>query len=333
MAGSAGKSGSGGASAGSAASPPAALTLVSGPEELLADRAVAEVVAAARIADPSVEICDLAPGALQPGGFAELVSPSLFGEAKVVVLRGIQDLGSDQAEEIKRYLGDPAEQIVLVLTHPGGVKGKAVLDAVRKYKPVVVDCPKLTKPAERIAFLRNEFRRERRAVTEEAAQIIADAVGSELRELAAAADQLLADTEGTIDEAVVARYYSGQAEVSGFTVADLTVEGRLGEALEQLRFALDTGVASVLITSALATGVRQIGKVASAGPGARDLGMPPWRVDKIRRQARGWTPDGLTVALQAVAKADAAVKGASADPAYALEKCLVTIAGARSPQR
>ena len=312
---------------------PAPLTLVTGPEELLADRAVAEVVAAARAADPAVEICDLAPGALQPGSFAELVSPSLFGEAKVVVLRGIQDLGSDQAEEIKRYLSDPAEQIVLVLTHPGGVKGKALLDAVRKLKPVVIDCPKLTKPAERITFLRGEFRRQRRTITEEAAQAVADAVGSDLRELAAAADQLLSDTEGTVDEAVVAKYYNGQAEVSGFTVADLTVEGRLGEALEQLRFALDTGVASVLITSALATGVRQIGKVASAGPNVRDLGMPPWRVDKIRRQARAWTPDGLTVALRAVATADAAVKGAAADPAYALEKCIVAVVGARSATR
>lgn len=291
---------SGAASNGAA---PAPLTLVTGPEELLADRAVAEVVAAARAADASVEICDLAPGALQAGAFAELVSPSLFGEAKVVVLRGIQDLGADQGEEVKRYLADPAEQIVLVLTHPGGVKGKALLDAVRKHKPVVVDCPKLTKPGERTTFLRAEFRRARRAITEEAAQV------------------------------VVARYYSGQAEVSGFTVADLAVEGRLAEALAQLRFALDTGVASVLITSALATGVRQIGRVAAAGPNARDLGMPPWRVDKIRRQARAWTPDGLTAALRAVATADAAVKGAAADPAYALEKCIVAVVGARSAQR
>jgi DNA polymerase-3 subunit delta len=312
------------------AAPPPPLTLVTGPEEFLVDRAVAAVIAAARAAEPAVEICDMAPGTLQPGTFAELVSPSLFGEAKVVVVRAVQDLATAQADEIKRYLTDPAEQIVLVLTHSGGAKGKALLDAVRKLKPEIVDCPKLTKPAERMTFLRGEFRRARRAISDEAAQIVVDAVGSDLRELAAAADQLLADTEGAVDEATVAKYYTGQAEVSGFTIADLTVEGRLGEALEQLRFALDTGVASVLITSALATGVRQIGKVASAGRDTRDLGMPPWKVDKIRRQMRSWTPDGLTVALRAVATADAAVKGAAADPAYALEKCLVTIVSARS---
>jgi DNA polymerase III subunit delta len=312
------------------AAPPPALTLVTGPEEFLVDRAVAAVVAAGRAADPAIEICDMAPGTLQPGAFAELVSPSLFGEAKVVVVRAVQDLATAQADEIKRYLADPAEQIVLVLTHSGGAKGKALLDAVRKLKPEIVDCPKLTKPAERMTFLRGEFRRARRAISDEAAQIVIDAVGSDLRELAAAADQLLADTEGAVDEATVAKYYSGHAEVSGFTIADLAVEGRLGEALEQLRFALSAGVASVLITSALATGVRQIGKVASAGRDTRDLAMPPWKIDKIRRQTRGWTPDGLTVALRAVATADAAVKGAAADPAYALEKCLVTIASARS---
>jgi DNA polymerase-3 subunit delta len=73
--------------------------------------------------------------------------------------------------------------------------------------------------------------------------------------------------------------------------------------------------------------------VAAAGPNVRDLGMPPWKVDKIRRQARAWTPDGLTVALRAVATADAAVKGAAADSAYALEKCIVTVVGARSAPR
>ncbi|MBR7835856.1 DNA polymerase III subunit delta [Actinospica durhamensis] len=301
------------------------LTLVTGPEELLADRAVAEVVNAARAADPAVEICDTAPGQLAPGGFAELVSPSLFGEAKVVVLRGVQDLTPEQTTEVTRYLADPADTTVLVLVHTGGNKGKALLDAVRKHKPNVVDCPKLSKPGDRVGFVKNEFRRAKRSVTDEAARALSDAIGSDLRELAAAVSQLAADTEGTIDESVVARYYQGRAEVSGFTIADLAIEGKRYEALEQLRFALDTGVAPVLIVSALATGLRRLGKVASAGNAARDLGLPPWQVDKLRKQARSWNPPRLAAALRAVAAADAAVKGAGADPGYALEKLVLTL--------
>ncbi len=76
--------------------------------------------------------------------------------------------------------------------------------------------------------------------------------------------QLVADVEGTIDEAVVGRYYTGRAEASSFTVADRAVEGRAAEALEALRWSLSTGVPPVLITSALAQGVRAIGKLSSA---------------------------------------------------------------------
>ena len=301
------------------------LTLVTGPEELLADRAVAEVVAGARSQDPSVEICDVIPNQLAPGGFAELVSPSLFGEAKVVVVRGVQDLTAEQTTEVTRYLADPADTTVLVLVHSGGVKGKAFLDAVKKHKPHLVDCPKLGKPGDRIGFIKSEFKRAKRSIADEAARALSDAVGSDLRELAAAVSQLVSDTEGTVDESVVARYYQGRAEVSGFAIADLAIEGKRFEALEQLRFALDTGVAPVLIVSALATGLRRLGKVAASGNAAKDLGLPPWQIDKLRKQARSWNPPRLAAALRAVAAADAAVKGAAADPAYALEKLVLTM--------
>jgi DNA polymerase-3 subunit delta len=301
------------------------LTLVTGPEELLADRAVAEVVAAARAQDPSVEICDVVPGQLAAGGFAELVSPSLFGEAKVVVVRGVQDLTAEQTTEVTRYLADPADTTVLILVHGGGVKGKAFLDAVKKRKPNLVDCPKLGKPGDRIGFVKAEFKRVKRSISDDAARALSDAIGSDLRELAAAASQLVADTEGTVDEATVAKYYQGRAEVSGFAIADLAIEGKRFEALEQLRFALDTGVAPVLIVSAFATGLRRLGKVAAAGGGAKDLGLPPWQIDKLRKQARSWNPGRLSAGLRAVADTDAAVKGAAADPYYALEKLVLSL--------
>jgi DNA polymerase-3 subunit delta len=91
----------------------------------------------------------------------------------------------------------------------------------------------------------------------------------------------------------------------------------------------------VLVTSALASGVRQIARVASAGRTARpadlarELGLPPWKVERAQRQARGWRPEGITVAMTAIAEADAAVKGAGVDPAYALERAVLTVAAAR----
>ncbi|MGW7519083.1 DNA polymerase III subunit delta [Streptomyces sp. NPDC054796] len=314
--------------------PLAPLTLAVGQEELLLDRAVRQIVEAARADDADTDVRDLASSDLQPGTLAELTSPSLFAERKVLVVRNAQDLSADSVKDVKAYIASPVEEIHLVLLHAGGAKGKGLLDAARKAGAREVACPKMTKPADRLAFVRSEFRGLGRSASPEACQALVDAIGSDLRELASACTQLTADVEGTIDEAVVARYYTGRAEASSFTVADRAVEGRAAEALETLRWALATGVAPVLVTSALAQGVRAIGKLASAPRGARpgdlarELGMPPWKIDRVRQQMRGWSGDGVSTALRAVAAADAAVKGGGDDPEYALEQAVITIARA-----
>ncbi|MEW1902798.1 MULTISPECIES: DNA polymerase III subunit delta [unclassified Streptomyces] len=314
------------------------VTLAVGQEDLLLDRAVQEVVAAARAADADTDVRDLTPDQLQPGALVELTSPSLFAERKVLIVRNAQDLSADAVKDVKAYLGDPIEDISLVLLHAGGAKGKGLLDAARKVGAREVACPKTTKPAERLTFVRQEFRALGRSATPEACQALVDSIGSDLRELASAVAQLTSDVDGTIDEAVVGRYYTGRAEASSFNVADRAVEGRAAEALEALRWSLSTGVAPVLITSALAQGVRAIGKLSSARGGrpadlARELGMPPWKIDRVRQQMRGWTPDGVSLALRAVAEADAGVKGGGDDPEYALEKAVVAVARAARMRR
>ena len=228
--------------------------------------------------------------------------------------------------------------MALVLTHAGGAKGKDLLASVRAVGAQVIECPKVTRFADRLTFVRTEFRRVGKRADDGAARALLDAIGSDLRELAAACDQLAADTEGQVDETVVARYYRGRAEATGFTVADRAVEGHLAASLEQLRWALDTGVAPVLICSALAQGVRLLGRVGSAPRGASsaalaaEVGAPPWKIDRVRQQLRGWHPQGIARALQAVAEADAQVKGEAVSAAYALERTVRRIVASRSTE-
>ncbi|MDR3035553.1 MAG: DNA polymerase III subunit delta, partial [Kitasatospora sp.] len=141
-----------------AGDPLAPVTVAVGQEDLLLDRAVQEVVAAARADDPDTDVRDLAPDALQPGTLAELTSPSLFAERKVVVVRQAQDLSADTVKDVKAYLTAPVEEITLVLLHAGGAKGKGLLDAARKAGAREVECAKVTKPADRVSFVRAEFR-------------------------------------------------------------------------------------------------------------------------------------------------------------------------------
>jgi DNA polymerase III subunit delta len=317
---------------------PPAVTLVTGPEELLVDRAVATTIALARAVDPEADLRRLSASEVEPARLRELTSPSLFGESTILVIENAHELAADAAAAVAEYVKDPADHVVLVLVHSGASnRAKAVLAACKTHRVPEISCPKVTRVADRVDFVRAESRSAGRAFNDDAARALVDAVGSDLRELSAACAQLISDTEGAVTPDVVIRYYDGRAEVTSFQVADLAMDGRTSEALKQLRFALGCGVAPVLVTSALAQGLRSIGRVASAPRGARpadlarDLGMPPWKVDVVRRQMRGWNGDALAEAIAAVAIADGAVKGAggAGDPGYALEKAVVQICRAR----
>jgi DNA polymerase III subunit delta len=339
---------------------PAPVSIIVGEEELLVERSVSALVTAGRLAlaaaagmapddgagpgDPATapgDIHDVAAKDLAVGELASLTSPSLFGGGGVVVIRSAQDAGKDAADEIVRYAADPAPDMFLILTHAGGAKGKALLTSLttaRKPAGVVtvIECPKITRFSDRLDFVRAEFRRAGRVADEGGLRALLDAVGSDLREIAAACSQLAADVEGHIGEESVARYYHGRAEASGFTVSDRAVEGRLADALEQLRWALSTGVPPVLITSALAQGVRLLGRVGAAPRGknsaalAAEVGAPPWKIDRVRQQLRGWAPAGIAQAIQVVAEADAQIKGEAASPAFALERAVRRIVACRN---
>jgi len=312
------------------------VTLVTGPEELLRDRAVARVVAQVRRTDASTGVQDMSAVGLEPGRVTELASPSLFGEPTVIVVRDVGDAADAVVDELKTYVGSAAPDVALVLVHSGGVKGKGLLDAVRKNGAAVVECKVVKWESDKVAFVHTEFSHAHRTIAPDAASALVDAVGSDLRELASACSQLVADTDGTVDRSMVERYHAGRVEVSGFKVADAAVEGRCEEALRLLRHALATGVDPVPVNAAFASGLRNLARVAgvsrSSRPDevARELGMAPFQVKKARGQLGGWTPDGVAAAITAVAFADEQIKGGGTDPVYALERAIVAIVAARS---
>ena len=315
-------------------SPPAPICLITGDEELLVARAVEGAVASARMRDAGAEVREVDAGAINPGDIAELLSPSLFGGRRVLVLRNAQDARKDLVSVLLDYAGDPDHDVLLLAVHPGGAKGKALADGLRAAGADVVTAAKITRHRERVEFVRNEFRRLGGSSGDAAAEALISAGGTDLRELAAAAAQLTADTGGRITAETISRYYRGRAEVSGFAVADAAMIGDVPAALEALRWALHVGVDPVPIADAIADGVRTVARVASAGRGnayslASSLGMPAWKIERAQRQARGWQADGLVDAMRAAAECNAAVKGGSDDRGYALERAVTAVAAAR----
>jgi len=122
--------------------------LVTGAESFLADRAVRSAIAAvsknAASGDGAVEVTDLEASTLDVGVFAELTGPSLFASERVLVLRGLENLPAEMAPHLIEYAGSPADDVLVVLVHSGGQKGKGVLDKLRKasVNEVVATAPK-----------------------------------------------------------------------------------------------------------------------------------------------------------------------------------------------
>jgi DNA polymerase-3 subunit delta len=311
------------------------LRLVVGDEELLVSRALGAVTTAARADDPGVEIHEVEASSVHPVELDELLGPSLFGGRRVVILRAGQDATKELAAALLAHAADPAEGTSLVVVHAGGAKGKAFAQSLRDAGATEVACAKVTKAKDRLTFVRAEMKSLGGRCSDAAAELLLDAVGTDLRELASACGQLVADSGGAVDEAAVRRYHRGRADANGFSVADATMVGDVGGALESLRWALSVGVDPVPIADALADGVRTVARVTGGRRGnayqlAGELGLPPWKVERAQRQGRGWSPEGLAEAMDVAARLNGDVKGGAEDRSFALERAILAIAAARA---
>ena len=308
------------------------MTLVVGDEELLVARAVAKVVAAARErAGDDVPVHDVEAGELVVSDLAELTSPSLFGDARVVVVRAVQDASKELAAALSGLATAGDDEVDMVLVHAGAAKGKAVLDALKGSGARVIEAPRVKTAKDREQFVADEVRAAGGSITRDAAVDLVASIGTELRELATACAQLVTDIGARIGPAEVAAYYRGRAESTGFAVADRAVEGDAAAALETLRWAFATGMDPVLVSAALASNLRTIALVGAAGRGSPDslagpLGMPAWKIRRAQGWLKRWKPDALSQAVSAVALADADIKGEGADAAYAAEHAVITVA-------
>jgi DNA polymerase-3 subunit delta len=308
------------------------LHLILGEEELLVDRAVTAVLNTARdlAGTNDVPVDRLRAGEVTTSELAELLSPSLFAEERVVVLEAAAEAGKDAAAMIAAVAAELPEGTMLVVVHSGGGRAKALAGQLKDLGAEVHLCAKVTKASERADFVRAEFRALRVKVNEDTVTALIDAVGSDMRELASACSQLAADTDGRVDPAAVRRYHSGKVEVKGFDIADKAVVGDVEGAAEALRWAMMSGEPLVVLADALAEAVHTIARVAplSGDPYrlASELGMPPWRIQKAQKQSRRWSRDGVATAIRLVAALNADVKGAAADADYALETAVRKVA-------
>ncbi len=316
---------------------PAPIVLVSGPEEVCAERAIAAVRDYLRAEDASLEVSDVRADDYESGTLMTLTSPSLFGEPRLVRITGAEKATDAFLAEALAYLEHPQEGATLILRHTGAtVRGKKLLDAIRAAAGTAVEvpCPAVKRDGDRHDFAADEFQAAGKRIAPAALRALVQAFADDLTELAAACQQLIADVPGEVTAEIVQRYYGGRVETTAFTVADTAIAGRYGDALVALRHALASGADPVPLVAAVAMKLRTMARVAGRrGPSAAlaaEIGMKDWQVDRARRDLNGWNEESLGRAIQATARADADVKGGSRDAVFALER-MITVIATRAP--
>ena len=315
--------------------PTSRLRVVIGEEELLRARAVTAVRTAVFAHHEDPRCTSSRPRDWPMGELADVLAPSLFGGHRLVVVTGVQEAAgalNDVAHRLRQGTRSRAHAGAGPQRRQAERGPGEGLQAGRRRRRRVPQAEVGRRPGELRAqrgphVRRPDHRRRRQRRRRVDRQRPASAV--------AAAGQLVSDFGGTIDADAVARFYRGQAEVTGFDVAERALVGDRERSVEKLRWALQRGVAHVLIADAIADSVRTAARVASlehVRPGelARILKLPPWKVKKGLAHARGWSIDGLQQAIGVTAELNADVKGAAASADYALERAVRRIVTIRA---
>lgn len=311
----------------------APVILIHGTESFLADRAQRILTDRMKATESGVEVSDLDAADYRSGDLIQLASPSLFGEPRLIRVAEVEKCNDAFLDDALAYLQTPEADVVLVLRHGGGNRGKKLLDSLKApgSPALIVECKEIKKDQDRVSFVQQEFARNGVSIEPKAQRALVDAFSSDLSELASACAQLMSDVgDSGVTLETVHRYYGGRVEATTFQIADHAISGNFSEALSLLRHATNSGVEPVLLVAAFAMKLRTMALVGGAKGSidavAADLGMAPWQVRIARTQLQGWDQAGLGAAILEVAHTDAAVKGSGPQPDYALERMVRVVA-------
>ena len=303
----------------------APVVLIRESEPLLADRAVSILTSRMRSVGPDLEVTDLDAAEYSAGSLFQVASPSLFGERRLLRVSRVEKCSDEFLADSILYLEDLQPEVVLVLRHAGGNRGKRLLDAIKSSgeSGLVVECKEIKKDSDRGSFVEQEFKARKVSIEPKAVRALVAAFTSDLSELASACSQLIRDAGPSgVSLATVNEYYGGRVETTSFKIAEQAIGGNFREAIVLMRHAQATGIEPVLIVSAFALKLRTMalvgGSRANIDITAKDLGLAPWQVRNARSDLQGWDEVGLGAAISAVARTDAAVKGLGPQPNHAL---------------
>lgn len=303
--------------------------LILGEEDFLAERISKQLLEQLRVDLPAgeqLQVTYMRAGQLTPYELVDMFSPSLFSDTRALIFTDAAEAGKEPTDLLVDACKDVAPGITVIIRHSGKGRNKSALTPLKKLA-TVHEANKLN-ARDRQGFVTNEFRTLGVRPTPDVVHALLEGVGSDLRELASAVSQLVADTNAHVTVEAVRAYHEGVAEVSGFDIADLACSGSTARAVASTRRALQLGVPPVLIAAALSNSVMAIARSYSIRGRANEfelaktLGVPPFKVKSILQVSRRWNGDAVSDAVILMADLEAQVRGRGGDIDFSVENAV-----------
>jgi DNA polymerase III subunit delta len=255
-----------------------------------------------------------------PGATGDLATPSLFGEARGLLVTGAQNLPDEALPEMARFVENPAPGTCLVLTFEVGTRAKGPPRSVLKglgegieVRRVVVERRELP------AWVRHRAGHRGLPVTAAGATALVQTLGEDPALLDQALVQIAdAHPQDGLTPETVAAQFRGFGDRYMWELSDAAFGGNLPGAARVLAGLLQAGQEPLAILGALAARLRDLIRVAATGPRtppaevARAVGLRfDWQARRYRDQARRYPPGALESIHQRLVEADRSIKQGS----------------------
>jgi DNA polymerase-3 subunit delta len=237
----------------------------------------------------------------------------MMAKTRMVFVRDLGLLPADEAEPVLEYLAKPNPSTVLVaVTSKLDKRLKLFAQLSKKGFLHVLEAPRQVMP-----WVRDEAKAQNVKMDQAAIGRLIDTVGNDLSRLALAIGQLglyAGDRPVTSDD--VDDLVADTRERSVFELTDAIGAADKKRALAAVASLCDQRESAVGVVVMLARHIRQLSMLhylrsqnVPRPEWASRVGVPPFVIDKLIQQARGYSPAALARATQTLATADRALKG------------------------
>jgi len=310
-----------------AKAPRAPVYLLWGEDEFLLREAALELLGAVRPREVD--------GAEWQGGeTGDLATPSLFGEARALVVSNAKGLTEDGLHELRRYLESPDPEAPLVIVATVGDRAKApaalakLVDGVGAVVEVKVQRKDLPSWVMQRAGAKNLN------LAPEGASALVGTLGEGPGAIDQALDQLASAFPGErVTADLVARQFRGLGEQHVWDVCDRAFGRDLPGAMRSLRTLMEARGEGLMILGAMAARLRDLMRVRSlpdrtpSAELAKRAGLRfEWQARRYRDQAKRFSLEELVLVHERIAWADRALKSGATDDVV-LPMVVAAIAG------